>query len=106
MDGVGERMSYWHKQHDAIIEAYEKALKGPWEVTVNPEVSPACQKLDAVVRNWFVYALGKCRAIELAQRQARVIGKRPIAELPWDEKYTYMKHVKNLGFVFDSAAVV
>lgn len=106
MDSAGERMSYWHKQHDSIVEAYEKALGGQWEMTVNPEVSPACQKLDHVIRNWFVYGLGKCRATELAQRQARVIGKRPLAELPWDEKYTYIKHVKNLGFVFDSAAVV
>ena len=92
------RMAYWHKQHDSIVKAYEKALGGPWETKVNPDVSPACRKLDAVVRNWFVYALGRCRASELAQRQARVIGKTPLADLPWDKTNTYAKHVKALGF--------
>ena len=106
LENAAQRMAYWHKQQDEIVAAYEKALGGPWETKVNDEVSPACKKLDAVVRNWFVYALGKCRASEQAQTQARVIGKTPLAEMPWDERYTYIKHVKALGFIVDGDSVV
>lgn len=106
LENAARRMAYWHKQQDAILAAYEKALVGPWETRVNDEVSPACKKLDAVVRNWFVYALGKTRAVEQAQRQAKVIGKMPVPELPWDERYSYTKHVKALGFIVDGDSVV
>mmetsp|Transcript_4062 Transcript_4062/g.8230 ORF Transcript_4062/g.8230 Transcript_4062/m.8230 type:complete len:586 (-) Transcript_4062:217-1974(-) len=106
LDNAAQRTAYWHKQQDAILAAYEKALVGPWETKVNDEVSPACKKLDAIVRNWFAYALGKTGSVEQAQTQARVIGKTPVAELPWDERYTYIKHIKTLGFIVEGDSVV
>jgi hypothetical protein len=98
INSTSERRKHWSQHHDEIVAAYERALGGKWETTINEDITPACMKLDAVVRNWFLYALGKCNATELAIRQARVIGRRPLAELPWDETYTYVKHVKMLGF--------
>ena len=98
MNSPAAQKKYWSQQKGEIVEAYDRALGGIWETTVNEDITPACMKLDAVVRNWFVYALGKCNATELARRQARVIGKHPLPGMPWDEQYTYLKHVKALGF--------
>jgi hypothetical protein len=96
-----ERNSYWLAQRDEILAAYEKGLGGQWEMKINVLVSPACLKLDAVVRNWFFYAAALCQATDLAHRQAKVIGNRPVAELPWGEKVTYASFVESLGITCD-----
>ena len=80
-----------------LLQAYEKALGGDWETTLDPSLSAVDRYYNLSMRNWFLSQLHVWGKPDLARKQARVIGKRP-TESCWHCMGAHRVVLNDLGF--------
>lgn len=99
---------YWERfeVREELLNAYNHAF-AEYETSLNPIMDVAAKRMDWISRNWFAYALARTGGAQadLARRQFRVIGKRPIGCHPWGHLGKYKLILKDLGFEVEQQEV-
>jgi hypothetical protein len=99
---IDRPQNYWKRPQvvTEIENAYRNAFPGQAETSIQAPRTSA-KRMEWVCRNYFAYTLAMCNLQELARRQIRLIGRRPIEGNPWGSLTGYKKLLRDLGFEFD-----